>query len=517
MRAATIVVATTLAMALLAGPAQAGTAKITGEQKIGDRTITLTIATDAFTAPTQVDVILPTGYDSVPSRRWPVTYVTAGTMNNYNSFRNVVGGVKLSADYPSIIVSPDGNSGYWSDWYNGGAFGPPEYEDFVIDQLLPLIDVRFRTIADRAHRLIFGISMGGYGTMMLAAHHPDLFSAAASLSGAVDSNNPLLGGALSASSTFDGGAIDAINGPRSTEEIIWRGRNPTDLAENLRDLDLQVRTADGTLNPSIGEKPASADLASCAVEGGVYMGSISFHDRLTAIGKPHLWKDYGPGCHTVPNFKREITDTLTVFKQFLTQPHPAPPTFDYRTIQPHVDIWGWQIDADRARAMEFMRIRGGRDGVTLSGSGRTDVATPAWYRGLKLVDVDGTPTTPDAGGHLHFSVDLGPADATRQYTQGATTTVTTRTTGLAAHAVIRLTKVRRTRYGLRLCARALGGEIAKATAVAGSAHRTLAIRSTARCFTLASHHASRVTVRGRDRFGHPASAVATAGEVGQRQ
>ena len=35
-----------------------------------------------------------------------------------------------------------------------------------------------------------GVSMGGYGAMMVAAHHPDLFAAASSLSGAVDSHLP---------------------------------------------------------------------------------------------------------------------------------------------------------------------------------------------------------------------------------------------------------------------------------------------------------------------------------------
>ena len=41
----------------------------------------LKIATPAFVAPTKVDVNLPAGYDASPSRRWPVTYFTAGTMN----------------------------------------------------------------------------------------------------------------------------------------------------------------------------------------------------------------------------------------------------------------------------------------------------------------------------------------------------------------------------------------------------------------------------------------------------
>ncbi len=490
--------------------AQAQDARVTEEKKVNDRTVTLTVATSAFAAPTNVDVIFPTGYDADPQKRWPVTYVTAGIMNNYDSFRKVVKGVELTKDYPSIIVSPDGNSGWWSDWYNGGAFGPPAYETFVIDELLPLIDQRYRTVPRRSHRLIAGISMGGYGTIMFAARHPDLFAAASTMSGAVDTNNPLIGAVLTQSPGFDGGAADAIYGPRSEQEVRWRGHNPWDLAENLHDVDVQVRTANGTLNPGIGENPASADTASCVVEGGVYMGSVSFHERLAAIGKQHVWQDYGAGCHTVPNFVREIKDTLEVFKHYLADPRPDPATFDFKAIEPRFDIWGWQIAADPKRALQFLRVQGSRDGVTLTGSGRTEVTSPPWYRGLKRVDVNGTPTAPDAAGRVHFGVDLGTADTTQQYTEGARVSARTGKVALAPHAVIRLTKVTRTRRGLRACVRALGGTVAQARLAAGRARRTLAIDASARCVTLASRGASRITVRGRDGFGHAVSATATA-------
>jgi S-formylglutathione hydrolase FrmB len=377
--------------------------------------IELTVATPAFVAPTKVDVNLPVGYDADPSRRWPVTYFTAGTMNRYNAFNQVLDGEKLASAYPSIIVSPDANSGYWSDWYNGGAFGPPKYETFVIDQLIPLIDARFRTIADRSHRAIFGISMGGYGSLMFAARHPDLFVAAASLSGAVDSNLTANGAVLSASSTFDGAAPDAIYGPRAEQEVRWRGHNPTDLAANLRGLDLQVRTANGILNPGIGEGTATAgDVPSCVVEGGVHMASVDFHQQLDGLGIPHVWKDYGPGCHTAPNFKREVLDTLAVFERVLANPPTPPATFDYQSIQPHFDLWGWTVDADPARALEFLKLDdAGRGGATFTGSGTTTATTPAIFRDVLYVDVVGAGKTrrviPDEAGRITFSVDLGAA------------------------------------------------------------------------------------------------------------
>jgi S-formylglutathione hydrolase FrmB len=48
------------------------------------------------------------------------------------------------------------------------------------------IDNTYRTINDRKGRFITGLSMGGHGAMYLSAKHPELFSAAGSMSGVAD-------------------------------------------------------------------------------------------------------------------------------------------------------------------------------------------------------------------------------------------------------------------------------------------------------------------------------------------
>jgi S-formylglutathione hydrolase FrmB len=345
-------------------------------------------------------------------------------MNTYRTFNDLVHGLRLSEAYPSIIVSPNGDSGYWSDWYNAGALGPPMYETYVIRQLIPLIDARYRTIADRSERAVFGISMGGYGAMMVAARHPDLFAAAATLSGAVDSNLPTLGAALSASPTFQGGQADAIYGPRSADEIRWHGHNPADLADNLRDVDLQVRTAEG-LTPDLSiESPGEGTATDCTLERGVFDMTTAFHKSLVAYGIPHVWKDYGAGCHTIPNFRREFTDSLPGLEDVFANPQPRPRSFNYRSIEPHFEIWGWRIDADPSRALEFLRLQdAGRGGVTLVGSGQTEVTTPPLFRRAHAVAVR-TPSgrqvvRPGRHGRLHLTVDLGPAHPDQEDTDSA--------------------------------------------------------------------------------------------------
>ena len=525
--AMTLVVAVLLS-AWLASAAQANDARITGERRISDRVIELTIATPAFAGPTKVHVNLPVGYDAAPARRWPVTYVTAGTMNTYATFNNFLKGENLARGHPAIIVSPNGDSGYWSDWYNGGAFGPPKYETYVIDQLIPLIDAHFRTRADRSQRAIFGISMGGYGATMLAAHHPDLFAAAATLSGAVDSNLTANGAVLSLSSTFDNAPADAIYGPRAEQEARWRGHNPTDLAANLRDLDLQVRTANGVPNPALGENPGSADTVSCVVEGGVYMASVSFHERLDALGIQHTWKDYGAGCHTVANFQRETLDTLAVFERVFAKP-PAPPAkFDHRSIAPRFGVWGWRVAADPARGLEFMRLDvAGHLRLALTGSGATAVTTPPAFRRLRAVDVF-TPAgkrvvRPDRSGRLHFAVPLGTPHRAQQFTAAARSAgqdspgyFTRASVRLAPHARV-LVATRRRQGALRVCLRGIGGAVPQARLrVRGRGGRAVTrwlrvrVGERRRCRSVARGRIGRgryaVAVRARDGYGHALSA-----------
>jgi len=427
-------IAAACALALVAcgqASAAADEARIVSEERLGPREIVLTVETPAFAKPTKVTVDLPVRYRERPRRRWPVAYFLAGTMNSHRTFNELVDGLALTGRFPAIVVSPHGDSGYWSDWYNGGAFGPPMYETYVAEQLIPLIDARFRTRPRRAQRAVIGVSMGGYGALMMAARHPDLFAAAASVSGAVDSNLAVNGLVLSLSSTFQGGQVDAIYGPRLTEEVRWRGHNPVDLAENLRGLHLQVRTANGTLDTALGEHLLSADSVSCAVEWGVYRASLSLYGRLQDLEVPHVWKDYGRGCHSVPNFKRELADTLAALKPVFRDPPKRPRRIDYRSIEPQFEVWGWRVRADRRRPLEFLELRGaGRRGATVVGSGLTRVVTPPFFRGARRVRLRGARerfAVPNRRGRIRFTVDLGEPSSGQQYRAGTKTNRVRRT------------------------------------------------------------------------------------------
>lgn len=130
-------------------------------------------------------VVLPPGYGLITSRRtrYPVLYLLHGWSGDYNSWTKQTALTQYAAECQMIIVTPEGGNG----WYTDSATVPSDqYESYVIRELIADVDSRFRTIADRRGRSIAGVSMGGYGALKFGFKHPEKFSLAASMSGALD-------------------------------------------------------------------------------------------------------------------------------------------------------------------------------------------------------------------------------------------------------------------------------------------------------------------------------------------
>jgi S-formylglutathione hydrolase FrmB len=61
--------------------------------------------------------------------------------------------------------------------------GTGRYLDYLCDEVVPFVDERYPTLADRAHRGLSGKSSGGYGAMVVPMLRPDVFGALASHAG----------------------------------------------------------------------------------------------------------------------------------------------------------------------------------------------------------------------------------------------------------------------------------------------------------------------------------------------
>jgi putative tributyrin esterase len=127
------------------------------------------------------NVILPADYDTSRTTRYPVLYLLHGLTGHYSDWIQRTNVADYASAYSLIIVMPEGNDG----WYTDSAIVPNDkYESYILKELLPDVEQRYRTIEARYGRAIAGLSMGGYGAIKFGLKSPQTFAFAASMSGA---------------------------------------------------------------------------------------------------------------------------------------------------------------------------------------------------------------------------------------------------------------------------------------------------------------------------------------------
>jgi putative tributyrin esterase len=127
-------------------------------------------------------VLLPPEYET-SGLRHPVLFLLHGLFGTYQNWVELTEVERRAKDHDLIIVMPEGGDGWYTD---SATVATENYESFFIRELIPHIDQNFRTLKKSSARAIAGLSMGGYGAFKFALKYPDLFSFAASFSGAFD-------------------------------------------------------------------------------------------------------------------------------------------------------------------------------------------------------------------------------------------------------------------------------------------------------------------------------------------
>jgi enterochelin esterase-like enzyme len=145
-------------------------------------------------------IYLPPCYDTSSEVRYPVVYLLHGIPMDEQHWLDE--GLVEAADKlfssgelpPFIIVMPHGDYALYTNT-SGGA---KSFEGVFVNELVPAIDGRFRTLSDAKHRAIGGISRGGVWALEIALTHPELFDAvgghspALAVNRATDNYDPLV-------------------------------------------------------------------------------------------------------------------------------------------------------------------------------------------------------------------------------------------------------------------------------------------------------------------------------------
>ena len=228
----------------------------------------------------ELNVYLPPGYDANARQRYPVLYLLHGFANDHHSWHRYGRANDIldnllakKAIAPFIVVMPLGYGGASVNGdgtgippANAGAFGGDFalYERDVLEDVIPLIDGKYRTLANRENRAIVGFSMGGMQAGRFGLGHLDTFSYVGIMSAG------LLGNPASAAA-----------GPDPIAPL--------------------------AANPAAANKQLKLLWIACGVEDTAMTGARSTHEALQKAGIQHVFLET-EGAHHWRVWRRYLRD-----------------------------------------------------------------------------------------------------------------------------------------------------------------------------------------------------------------
>jgi len=231
-------------------------------------------------------VIKPDGYRK-KKNHFPVVYLLHGYSGNYSDWIIKVPGLKELADLNStIIVCPDGGFSSW--YFDSPVDSTYKYETYVATEVVSFIDHNYRSIADKKHRAITGLSMGGHGGLFLALRHPDVFGAAGSMSGGVDLGE--------SRNRFD--IIKRI-GDTTMNAKNWHDYSVVNLIENYSSTSVKI-------------------IIDCGVKDIFIKGNRLLHQKMLDLKIPHEYIER-PGEHNWAYWTNAVGFQLYFFRKFFDE------------------------------------------------------------------------------------------------------------------------------------------------------------------------------------------------------
>ncbi|WP_280748165.1 alpha/beta hydrolase-fold protein [Parabacteroides sp. PF5-9] len=152
----------------------------------------------------RMNVYTPPGYEANKNKRYPVLYLLHGTGGDENEWVTFGRTIQIMDNLiaqgkaePMIVVMPNGHPyleaapgeshwGYYKPEHNHTARPAATFEE-IFPEIMNFVDANFRTLQDKSHRAIAGLSMGGGHAMAISKRYENtfdyvgLFSAAGSL------------------------------------------------------------------------------------------------------------------------------------------------------------------------------------------------------------------------------------------------------------------------------------------------------------------------------------------------
>lgn len=257
-------------------------------------------------------IFLPPGYSDHPEKKYPVIYFFHGWSQRYfgssNPYSDYDKGDENKGDnianfvstHQVIVVKPDGYNRSVDEKYYVRPYNVSPVETFrqfplYFPELVDYIDSHYNTLADREHRGISGLSMGGFMTFWIGGKYPHLISAAGNFCGSPE---------------FEVG--------------------PKDFPVELRHLDMFKNYAGMNVRLHYGDKDF--------IRG--------YHQDLNRVW-PQVMDNYEYKMYDAAHSTCGLGDMFSFILKSFDNPPPKPLKYDHIDVYPEFSVWDYQVSSDR--------------------------------------------------------------------------------------------------------------------------------------------------------------------------
>jgi S-formylglutathione hydrolase FrmB len=258
-------------------------------------------------------IFLPRGYFQNPHKKYPVIYFLHGWSQRYfgdggqkyeefdkgndNNGDNIANFV---SSHEVIVVKSDGYNRWPDEKYYLRPYNIDPVETFrqfpiYYPELIDYIDTHYHTIADREHRAISGLSMGGFMTFWIGGKYPQLFSGAGNFCG----------------------SAEFIVGPR-------------DFPVEYRHIDMYKNYAGMNLRLNYGNKDFIR----------------SYHEDMNRIW-PGIMDNYQYKIYNAEHSTCGLGEMFEFLFKTFKNPPARPMRWDHVDVYPEFFVWGYHVTSDR--------------------------------------------------------------------------------------------------------------------------------------------------------------------------
>ena len=230
-------------------------------------------------------------------KKFPVVYLLHGFSGHFTNWIERTRVALYATHYDLFVVMVEGENG----WYTDSATVPNDkFESYILQELMPDVEKRFRVSAERDGRAIGGLSMGGYGALKFGFKYPNRFGMVASMSGA-------LGAASWTESDLKG--LEAIY------QSLLKTFGPTGSATRSQN-DLLKLTREVSAD---GIKSLPTIYVDCGTEDPLFPTNRTYADLLVERKIPHEFRQL-PGNHSWEYWDQQVRAMLSLAATRLSPP-----------------------------------------------------------------------------------------------------------------------------------------------------------------------------------------------------